>query len=135
MRVIDVNSVRPLLRRGLATMPTIRNIEKAIGELATRLEDPDVALLVEGDGFLIAENNESSFVDACVVIHVYNGAHDMPTLRRLIAELEAFALEGGRARIHGFDINESRAFSRLMVTGRDGWSGCVLGTAYEFARV
>jgi hypothetical protein len=128
---MSVNPVRELLRRGLSTMPTVRDLDRAIEELAVRLEDPDVALLVAGDGFVIAENNASAFVDACVVIHLYNGGHEASTRRQLLDELTAFALAGGRDRIQGFDIHRSRAYERLM--RHKGWRPRILGTAYEFS--
>ena len=113
-------------------MPSVRDVDRALDELEGRLADPEVALLVDGDGFVFAENNGSAFVGACTVIHLYNGGRDAATRRRLLDELTAFALEGGYDRIQGVDINRSRAYERLM--RHNGWRPVPVGTAYEFSR-
>jgi hypothetical protein len=126
---IHTSALRDLLRRGLETAPTVRNIPEAVAELEDRLHDPDVALFIQEAGFLIAENNRSAFVNACVVIHFYAEAGDV--LAGLLDECIQFAHDGGLRTFQGFDINglSLRAYRRLL-KGR-ARSVRALGVTYE----
>jgi hypothetical protein len=116
MRVGTTFGREELLERGLATMPIIDNPAAAVRELEERLADPDVALFIgaQGFGFLIAENNHSAFVNACVVIHFYSEA--LGELEELLRECIAFASAAGLERFQGVDINglTLRAYRRLL---------------------
>lgn len=110
-------------------MPFVENPVAALSELKTRLTDSDCALLMSQRGFVIAEANRSQFVNACVVIHVYNEGRR--GVKPLMRELREFADSTGMTRIHGVDINKlpSRHYRRLFdVTG----DVRLVGIAYEF---
>jgi hypothetical protein len=114
MRLSRTLGVRDLLLRGLATMPQVRDTSAAADELEERLADEDCALFVHGRGFLIAENNRSAFVGACVVIHFYT--EQLGELPPLLEECLQFARAGGMERFQGIDINflTPRAYRRLL---------------------
>ena len=114
MRAFNTRSSIALLERGLSTMPTVIDPRAAVEELEDRLADTDCALFLEPDGFLIAENNRSAFVNACVVIHFY--AERIGVLPELLAQCIEFARAGGLERFHGCDINglTERAYKRLL---------------------
>jgi hypothetical protein len=114
MRASTTRGAAELLERGLATMPTVDDPREAVEELEERLADPDCALFLEAGGFLIAENNRSAFVNACVVIHFY--AERLGVLPELLAQCVEFARAGGLERFHGCDVNglSERAYRRLL---------------------
>lgn len=116
MRVTAIAGYRELLERGLLTNPSVERPAEAVSELEERVADPDCALFVEDGGFLIAENNRSEFVNACMIIHFY--CERPGVLRALLEQCIEFATAGGLARFYGVDINNltERGY-RLLLCG------------------
>lgn len=110
-------------------MPTVRDPVAAVAELEQRLADHDTALFVRPGGFLLAENNRSAFVDACVIIHFY--CERPRTLVDLLRECIRFARAAGMQRFHGVDINflPQRGYRRLL--GGLARRAVQLGVMYE----
>jgi hypothetical protein len=110
-------------------MPTCLDPRGAVAELEQRLRDDDTALFVRDGGFLIAENNRSAFVAACVIIHFY--CEKPRTLVDLLRECIRFARAAGMVRFHGVDINflPQRGYRRLL--GGLARRAVQLGVMYE----